>query len=299
MISISTATRCSSAPPRTARRARPRSPRCPGPCATPRRTDAIGEDTFTYTLLTDGANGSDTAAVHVTILPVNDPPVAVEDNATVAEGAGPTPIDVLANDTDIDGDVLAVTAADGAGHGVLNVADGVPHLRAGVRLRRDRRLHLHGRRWARRDEPRVGPGDRAAGCDAAGRHGAGRDAWERRHRLPRRCRSGWPGPAPMPSPAWRPTTSRSGSAAVGSHGASAGVRHCRGPDGQDRSDVRLPGAGHRPPRQHVGWSPVTTVLPGDTRRPRRRRTGPGDGPGHGPRRPPPGGRSGPRPPGDV
>ncbi len=86
--------------------------------------DAIGEDTFTYTVITDGATGSDTGTVHVTILPVNDAPVAVDDTATVAEGAGPTPIDVLANDTDIDGDPLAVTAAWGAAHGVLAVADG-------------------------------------------------------------------------------------------------------------------------------------------------------------------------------
>ena len=88
------------------------------------KTDANGEDTFTYTVLTDGAAGSDTGTVHVTILPVNDPPVAVDDTATVAEGAGPTPVDVLANDTDVDGDVLAVTAAEGAAHGVLTVADG-------------------------------------------------------------------------------------------------------------------------------------------------------------------------------
>jgi hypothetical protein len=88
------------------------------------KPDANGRDTFTYTVLTDGAAGSDTASVHVTILPVNDPPAAVDDTTTVAEGAGPTPVDVLGNDTDIDGDALAVTAADGAGHGTLAVASG-------------------------------------------------------------------------------------------------------------------------------------------------------------------------------
>jgi hypothetical protein len=86
--------------------------------------NVTGEDTFTYTVLTDGAPGSDTGTVHVTILPVNDAPVAVDDTATVAEGAGPTPIDVLANDTDVDGDTLAVTSAEVAEHGVVGVSSG-------------------------------------------------------------------------------------------------------------------------------------------------------------------------------
>ena len=88
------------------------------------RPDATGEDTFTYTVITDGAEGSNTGTVHVTILPANDAPVAVDDTATVAEGAAATPVDVLGNDSDVDGDVLTVTAADGAGHGVLSIAGG-------------------------------------------------------------------------------------------------------------------------------------------------------------------------------
>ena len=55
-------------------------------------------DTFTYTL-----NGGVTATVSVTVTCVDDPPVAVDDSATVGEDSGAAAIDVLANDTDLDG----------------------------------------------------------------------------------------------------------------------------------------------------------------------------------------------------
>ncbi|WP_235660293.1 Ig-like domain-containing protein [Mycolicibacterium gilvum] len=67
--------------------------------------DFTGTDTFTYTL-----NGGATATVTVTVTPVDDAPVAVGDTATVAEDSGPTIIDVLANDTDIDAGPIAITA---------------------------------------------------------------------------------------------------------------------------------------------------------------------------------------------
>src|SRR5687768_1234681 len=56
-------------------------------------------DTFTYTL----APGGDTATVSVTVTCGDDAPNAVDDAATVAEDASATSIDVLANDTDLDG----------------------------------------------------------------------------------------------------------------------------------------------------------------------------------------------------
>ena len=56
-------------------------------------------DTFTYTLTPGGS----TATVSVTVTCVDDPPVAVNDAATVAEDSSSNPVDVLANDTDIDG----------------------------------------------------------------------------------------------------------------------------------------------------------------------------------------------------
>jgi hypothetical protein len=80
--------------------------------------DATGSDAVTYTI-SDGHDGTDTAIVHITIEPVNDAPVAADDTATVAEGSTGTPIPVLANDSDVDGDALVVTDAWGAAHGSL------------------------------------------------------------------------------------------------------------------------------------------------------------------------------------
>ena len=48
-----------------------------------------------------------TAAVSLTVNPENDNPVAVDDSATLNEDAAVT-LDVLANDTDLDGDTLSM-----------------------------------------------------------------------------------------------------------------------------------------------------------------------------------------------
>jgi predicted RNA-binding protein with EMAP domain len=63
-------------------------------------------DTFTYTI-----TGGDTATVTVTVTCFDNPPVAVDDTATVGEDSGANAIDVLANDTDTDGGPKLVTAA--------------------------------------------------------------------------------------------------------------------------------------------------------------------------------------------
>ena len=70
--------------------------------------DFNGSDSFTYTV-SDGNGGTDTANVNVTVTPVNDPPGAVADFATTDLDT-PATISVLANDTDIDGDTLSVSA---------------------------------------------------------------------------------------------------------------------------------------------------------------------------------------------
>jgi outer membrane protein OmpA-like peptidoglycan-associated protein len=57
-----------------------------------------GTTTFTYTI-SDGNGGSSTAMVTVNVTPVNDPPNADDDIATVAEDSGAMTIDVLGNDT--------------------------------------------------------------------------------------------------------------------------------------------------------------------------------------------------------
>src|SRR5882672_8691187 len=48
----------------------------------------------------------------VTVTPLNDPPVAVNDTATTPEDTSVS-IPVLANDSDVDGDPLTITTASG------------------------------------------------------------------------------------------------------------------------------------------------------------------------------------------
>lgn len=69
-------------------------------------TNFSGSDPFEYTI-SDGNGGNDTATVVVTVNFVNVPPVANEDSLSVDEGDVAS-IDVIANDTDADGDTLVV-----------------------------------------------------------------------------------------------------------------------------------------------------------------------------------------------
>ncbi|MCK5181398.1 MAG: tandem-95 repeat protein, partial [Dehalococcoidia bacterium] len=63
-------------------------------------------DSFTY-MVSDGYGGNDTATVAITVNGVNDPPVAVNDSAIIKEDT-PVIIDVLNNDSDVEGDTLTV-----------------------------------------------------------------------------------------------------------------------------------------------------------------------------------------------
>ncbi|MGE2693022.1 Ig-like domain-containing protein, partial [Mycolicibacterium pulveris] len=85
--------------------------------------DFHGSDSFTYAA-SDGNGGTATATVYVTVNPVNDAPVAVDDAVTVDED-GVAVVGVLGNDTDLDGDELSVTAAGAAGNGTVTLVDGV------------------------------------------------------------------------------------------------------------------------------------------------------------------------------
>ncbi|MFW1093805.1 tandem-95 repeat protein [Vibrio parahaemolyticus] len=68
----------------------------------------VGKDTFTYIVTSGGVSESTTVSVDVT--PENDAPVAKDDTATTDEDT-PVTIDVLPNDTDVDGDKLSVESA--------------------------------------------------------------------------------------------------------------------------------------------------------------------------------------------
>ncbi|MFC1548151.1 Ig-like domain-containing protein, partial [Candidatus Neomarinimicrobiota bacterium] len=82
----------------------------------------FGPDSFLY-IASDGKGGIDTAAVVVSVLPVNDTPIAEDDFAEVIEDT-PGTISVLSNDSDIDGDSLIVVAVSDGAHGSCVISEG-------------------------------------------------------------------------------------------------------------------------------------------------------------------------------
>ncbi len=92
-------------------------------------SDFWGTDQFSYTI-SDGDGGTATALVNVTVNPVNDDPVAVDDNVSVDED-GTATFDVLQNDSDVDGDTLTITGVTGGEGGSVSIVDNklyyVPH----------------------------------------------------------------------------------------------------------------------------------------------------------------------------
>ncbi|MDM8350409.1 tandem-95 repeat protein, partial [Pseudomonas sp. sp1636] len=80
-----------------------------------------GPATFTYTV-SDGQGGLSSATVTIGIKAINDAPVAVADSVTTNEDS-PVTINVLTNDTDVDGDSLTVTGASANNGTVVINAD--------------------------------------------------------------------------------------------------------------------------------------------------------------------------------
>jgi hypothetical protein len=79
-----------------------------------------GTDSFTYKA-NDGTANSNVATVFVTVIPVNDAPVAANDSYTTTEDttltvAAPA---ILANDTDVDSPVLTASLVSGPAHGSM------------------------------------------------------------------------------------------------------------------------------------------------------------------------------------
>ena len=81
-----------------------------------------GSDSFTYTV-SDGNGGTSAATVNVSVNAVNDAPVANNDIATTNEDT-PVTVNVVSNDSDVDGDSLTVSAVTQGTNGTVTFAGG-------------------------------------------------------------------------------------------------------------------------------------------------------------------------------
>jgi hypothetical protein len=101
-------------------------------------TGYSGLDAFAYTI-SDGGGGSDTATVTIDISGINGSPNAVNDlSQSVPEGAGPTLLSVLANDSDPDGDTFTIISTTDPANGAVAITDG------GTGLTYDPATRFHG-----------------------------------------------------------------------------------------------------------------------------------------------------------
>ncbi len=94
-----------------------------------------GLDSFSYTI-SDGFGGTATATVSVTITPVNDNPVAVNDSVTVAT-SGSVVINPLSNDKDLDGDTLTIVSNTKPTKGTATLNNNVITYKAGSKVATD------------------------------------------------------------------------------------------------------------------------------------------------------------------
>jgi hypothetical protein len=87
------------------------------------KDDFNGTDMFNYRIR-NGHGETATAIVNITVRPVNDDPVSIDDKSSGPEG-GDLMIDALANDSDKDGDALTITGIPSQGeHGSASVKNG-------------------------------------------------------------------------------------------------------------------------------------------------------------------------------
>ena len=81
-----------------------------------------GTDSFTYHA-NDGSADSNIATVTLTVAPVNDAPVAVDDAYSTNEDTALSvpAVGLLANDSDVDGDPILANLVSGPAHGTLTL----------------------------------------------------------------------------------------------------------------------------------------------------------------------------------
>ena len=90
-------------------------------------SDAPSTSTRTVTYLARDAGGFGAADTHaITISAADDPPTAVDDSATVVEDSGVSVIDVLANETDVDGGAKLISAVTDPDHGTVVITPSTP-----------------------------------------------------------------------------------------------------------------------------------------------------------------------------
>ena len=68
---------------------------------------------------------------------VDDLPMAVDDAATVPEDSAATPLAVLANDSDPDGDPMTIASASDPANGTVVLTGGLPGARTGLTYQPD------------------------------------------------------------------------------------------------------------------------------------------------------------------
>ena len=83
--------------------------------------DFSGVDSFSY-MANDGKENSNISEVTINIKPINDAPIAVDDKYEIDEDT-PILLDVIANDIDVDGDLLTIKGVTDAKNGIVEIVD--------------------------------------------------------------------------------------------------------------------------------------------------------------------------------